>query len=251
MNESSWTIGGLEFRMLMEHIGRDRLPFPLQFQPTAESAADYHRQRHDAATSVLAQLDDDLRVASNTIRDPHLRIELIGHTTVDGSSPVKLRAHAAIRHDVATVLVQQPGRDDRSGGPVAIHLVESHRAVRMILDVLPQAKPGRSARIDLRPPDDAASLFQSVSQRSADERMQKLFSRPRSSAGEIHVCAGQAADSRPDSEPTGVQWADVPGDGRYMIRHSSIISVTAVSVSDLGDEIRKLANEKTANSQYR
>ncbi|MDJ0393621.1 ESX secretion-associated protein EspG [Rhodococcus sp. G-MC3] len=251
MNECSWTVGGLEFRMLMEHVGRDRLPFPLQFQVTADSAADYHRQRQDAADSMLAQFDDDLRVATNIIRDPQLRIELIGHTRTVGSAPTKLRAHAAIRHEVATVLVQQPGVDDSSGGPVAVHLVESHRAVRMILDVLPPAEPGRSARIDVRPSEGGTSLFQSVSQNSADKQLETLFSHPRSSAGEIHVCAGPAADSRPDNDPTGVQWADVPGDGRYMIRHSSMITVTAASLLDLGDEIRKLANEKNANHPAR
>lgn len=252
MNRRRWTFDGLQFRMLLEHAGRDRLPFPLQFRPDADSAADYHRQRHEAGAAVAAMDDDDLRVAVHTVVLPRVRVELVGHVRTGQAGHVKLRAHAAIGHDSAVVLTQRPGSDDRSGGAVTVELIEPFRSVNAVLDVLPAVGRGSSPQIDVDRPvadtvtDTGSPLIRSNPRSSADDRYQQLFSRPPSSAGEILVCAGPAPDSRLTPDTTGVQWVDFTDDGRYLIRHSSIISVVPASVSELSAEIRNLVEKAQA-----
>ncbi|OZF50146.1 ESX secretion-associated protein EspG [Rhodococcus sp. 14-2470-1a] len=246
-----WTLDGLVFRMLLEQSGRDRLPFPVQHRPMADSAADYHRRRHEATTAALEILDEDLRFAIRTIVEPVVRVELVGHVRTGDTEHTKLRAHAAVGHDVAVVLTQAPGIDDRSGGDITLETMEPFRGVRAVVDVLPNVERGTGPRIDVSRPategdTERSPLLQSMSRTSNDDRYERLFSRPPSSAGEILVCAGPAPDSRLTEGTTGVQWVDFAGDGRYMIRHTSIISVIPVSVSELVAEVRGLVGKATA-----
>ncbi len=251
MNAREWTVGGLEFRIMMEQIGRDRLPFPLQFRPTAVSAADYHRQRHEASISVQGIMDDDLRTALHAVVDPFLRVEVVGHRkAADATAAVKVRAHAAIRHDVAAVLIQQPGLDESTGGNITVKLVAAYGAVRAVLAVLPVAGRGTSPRmivdreVAYSSAQSSPQFEQSVSRRTGEEQVERLFARPRSSRGEILVCAGPAADSRFEEGTTGVQWVDFCDDGRYIVQHASMISVTPASALEVEAEIRKLVSEK-------
>lgn len=249
MSVRRWTFEGLQFRMLLEHAGRDRLPFPLQFRPEAESLADYHRQRHEATTAVAAIMDDDLRAAVHTIVEPRIRVELVGHVRTGLATHEKLRAHAAIGHDFAAVLTQKPGVDDRSGETVRVELTETYRSVDAVLGVLPLVGRGSSPKIDVDRPilDDhsGSPLLRSTPQTTSEDRYQQLFSRAPSSAGEILVCAGPAPDSRLTAGTTGVQWVDFADDGRYMMRHSSIISVIGVSVPELATEVLGLVEKST------
>lgn len=251
MNDRRWTFEGLPFRMLLEQAGRDRLPFPLQFTPHADSAADYHRQRQEATDSVAPIMDADLRVAVHTIIEPRVRVEVVGHVRVGQSAHEKLRAHAAIGFDSAAVLTQHPGVHDRSGADVTVHLMEPFRSVGAVLSVLPEVGRGTSTRIDVdrpvRPTDHESSspLLSSTPRTTDDARYQRLFSRAPSSAGEILVCAGPAPDSRLTEGTSAVQWVDFADDGRYMIRHSANISVVPVSAAELASEIQELV-EKVA-----
>ena len=254
MNDRRWTFEGLPFRMLIEQAGRDRLPFPLQFTPDADSAADYHRQRQEASNAVAPFMDADLRVAVHTVVEPRVRIELVGHVRVGQSAHQKLRAHSAIGFDAAAVLTQRPGIDDRSGEDVTVHLMEPFRSVGAVLAVLPDVGSGTSPRIDVDRPvrptdtDSSSPLLSSTPRTTDDVRYQRLFSRAPSSAGEILVCAGPAPDSRLTEGTTGVQWVDFDDDGRYMIRHSSHISVIPVSTAELASEIRELVEKATVPS---
>ncbi|MGA9870895.1 MAG: ESX secretion-associated protein EspG [Rhodococcus sp. (in: high G+C Gram-positive bacteria)] len=249
MNELTWQFDGLPFRMLLELVGRDRLPFPLQYRPIADSAADYHRQRHEASNKAQRALDDDLRLAVDIVLRPLVRIEVVGHTRTQNAGAVKLRAHAAVGHGFAAVLTQAPGADELSGGRVTLRLTAASAAVNAVLSVLPSAQRGSTARIDVERPSDAAPaspLMARVEPQTNIQRYEKLFARSPSGAGEILVCAGSAADSRPQEGTTGVQWVEFRGDGRYMVRHSSMISVLPVSAEELAAEIRRCVDESIA-----
>ncbi len=243
MNERAWTFHGLQLRMLMEHAGRDRLPFPIQYQPTAHSAADYHAQRHESSGVVEGMMDDDLRVAVHALLTPVVRVEVVGFRKPNG----KIRGHAALGHDCAAVLTQRPGENDRSGGPVTVTLLESFRAVSAVLAALPSASPGTCPRMDVTRPgnvtgDAASPLVRRANRRTDDERYEKLFSRTPSCAGEILVCTGAAADNRFEEDTRGVNWVDFDGDGRYLIRHGKMLTVVPASASDVTSEITDLVD---------
>lgn len=245
MNERSWTLGGLEFRMLMEHSGRDRLPFPIQYQPAADSAADYHRQRHEAGEALARKMDDDLRIAMRTIITPTVRVEVVGHRWASPIATEKIRGHAAIAGDVAVVATQQPADTDRSGGPVTLTLLEAFRAVTSVLKVLPPADGGRAARMDVAYADAStptvrSPLVRRAGRRTDEERYEELFGRAPTCAGEILVCTGSATDNRLEENTTGVNWVDFSGDGRYLIRHCDRLCVIPASSPQLAAEIAGL-----------
>ncbi|MGB6052879.1 MAG: ESX secretion-associated protein EspG [Rhodococcus sp. (in: high G+C Gram-positive bacteria)] len=250
MNGRSWTLGGLEFRMLMEHAGRDRLPFPIQFQPTADSAADYHRQRHEAAESVARMMDDDLRLAIHTLVTPNVRVEVVGHRSSSPISTEKIRGHAARGHEIAVVATQQPADTDRSGGAVTLSLLEPFRAVAAVLKVLPPADGGTAPRMDVAYADASVEtqspLVRRAGRRTDEDRYEALFSRAPTCAGEILVCTGSAADNRLEESTTGVNWVDFADDGRYLIRHGAKLCVLPASTPQLVTEIAGLVGEALA-----
>lgn len=256
MNPRSWTLDGFAFRILVERSGRDRLPFPIQYQPSADSAADYHRLRHEAGAVVDTVLDDDLRVAMHALIAPKVRIEVVGYLVAagspgaSGSVPHKLRGHAAIGHDVAVVLAQAPGVDERSGGPVTITVLEPSQALPLVLSVLPDSVPGSTPRFvadsQQAAHSDTSPLLRMDGRQTDNQRLAHLLSRPRSGVGEILVCAGAAADNRLTHGTTGVNWIDVSGDGRYLLRHGRGVTVLPASHADLNAEIRTLLRDATA-----
>lgn len=253
MSEREWTMTALEFRVMMEQFGRDRLPFPLQIRATASSAAEYHSRCHEASIGVATKMDEDLREAGRILLDPRHRIEVVGHTrstsAADGSADVKIRGHAAIGHDGATVLIQQPGLDDSSGGPVTIRLVASYRAVNGVLGALPDAPKGTHPRIDIpRPSPNGQStansvVFDSATGSTSREHFDRLMGRRRTSAGEILLCPGKTTDNRVEKNLAGFHWVDNAGDGRYLVRSGSTVSVIPASDSDVAAEVRRLAAE--------
>lgn len=253
MSGRSWTFDGLQFRMLMEQAGRDRLPFPLQYRPTAESAADYHRQRHEANEAVAGVMDEDLDLAVRTIVAPRIRVELVGHarTTTAGTAATKLRAHAAIGHDLAVVLTQQPGADDTSGGSIAVALLQPYRAVEAALAVLPAKGRGAFTRIDVERPSTgpeaeySTPLIRRTERKSGEDQYARMFGRAPECAGEILVCPGPSPDSRPTDGTEGIHWVDFADDGRYVIRHSDLITVLPASGLDLVAEVRQLIEKVT------
>lgn len=242
MNERRWVFAGLEFRILMERHGRDRLPFPLQFRPTVDSAADYHRQRHEANVRVTGIFDDDLRRAVHALIEPEYRIEIVGHSRSSGRAiATKLRSHTAVRHDAGVVLVQQPGCDDATGGDVTVTLAAHHRAPALALAALPSCRAGTHPRIDVPRPvgGSDAGVLRNATRTTGEEQFDRLLARPRSSAGEILVCPGSSIDGRPEDSMTGFHWVDIADDGRYVILQGQTASLLPAADRELENEVRR------------
>ncbi|SNT16969.1 ESX secretion-associated protein EspG [Rhodococcoides kyotonense] len=240
MIERQWRFRGLEFRSLMHIVGRDRLPFPLQFRPDAVSADQYARQRREADVLARSAVDDDLRISLRAIAEPSYRIEVVGHRRRRDGQVVKVRAHAAVRHDVGVVLVQEPGVDDATGGDIAVTLVDGHRAIDRVVRALPSRAAGTTPRIDVaQSQTSGGTMIRAAAGTSSRERADRLLSGPQSSAGEILICPGASVDGRPDASTSGFHWIDIDGDGRYVVRHGSTVSILPAGPSDLDTEIRR------------
>jgi hypothetical protein len=247
MIERQWVFRGLEFRSLMHDVGRDRLPFPLQFRPEATSAEDYARQQREAGALATSALDDDLRISLRVIADPTYRVEVVGHHRRPGSDPVKIRAHAAVRHHLGVVLVQDPGVDDATGRDITVTLVDGHHAARLALGALPVCNSGDTPQLDVPrgQPVPGGTMVHAASRTSDAERADRLLGRPQSSAGEILICTGASVDGRPDDTMTGFHWIDIDGDGRYVVRHGSTVSILPASQADLEREVRRAIDDAT------
>ncbi|MGV8875697.1 MAG: ESX secretion-associated protein EspG [Rhodococcus sp. (in: high G+C Gram-positive bacteria)] len=237
---TTWTMDCAAFVDLCTRFGRDRLPYPLVTTIDADTADELRRLRQDAAARVDALLDDNLEAAMRTIVEPIVRIECRGDTTdlLYGT----VRSHAAVRHDVATVLTQQPGPDASSGGSVTIELLRPEDAPTRLLASMPSNAAGRLPAARLQRATTAAAsgaVLMSTATRGATdaEQFRAFFHRPRSAAGEIIVARGRTYDNRRDTDAVAFFWMDFERDGRYIVYSEDSIDIVPADTAGLASEI--------------
>lgn len=240
MSQGPWRLTALEFAVLWERLGRDRLPYPFGFRGTAETDAQFRAQRADAARRVLAQVDAPMYEALAALAEPAVRIELCGlHRVGPGSSMV--RVHAGIRHARATVAVQQPGADLHTGADVVLTAVAPAEVGAALAQAIPQVDAGRGRGVSVpRSTVPGASVMRPAGRRRASEQRDEFFARPRTGFGEVGVVAGPAYDSTPRGEDRGFHWVDFAGDGRYLVRGAETVHARPAGGADIAAQVQRL-----------
>lgn len=231
---------GIDFMMLCSRFGRDRLPYPLAVTIDVDTEDRYQLLRREASARIDALMDDDLGAAVRTLVDPVVRIECRGDTRDPRYGTI--RAHAAVRHDVATVLTQQPGPDAASGGAVTIELIGPAQAPARVLGSVPNIAPGHRPAERLERATAAASsggthLSAATRGATADERFRTFFDRPRSAVGEVIVARGRTYDNRRDTDAVAFFWMDFERDGRYIVYSEDTIDIVPADTAGLASEI--------------
>ncbi|MDZ7930958.1 MAG: ESX secretion-associated protein EspG [Rhodococcus sp. (in: high G+C Gram-positive bacteria)] len=153
-----------------------------------------------------------------------------------------MRSHAAIRHDTAAVLTQQPGPDASSGGAVTIELTGPDRAPAVVLGSVPNIAAGRRPAERLERAMAAATsggshLSTATRGATADEQFRSFFDRPRSAVGEIIVARGKTYDNRRDTDAVSFFWMDFEQDGRYIVHSAESIDIVPADTAGLASEI--------------
>jgi hypothetical protein len=119
MSENRWRLDGLAFTIAMSAMGRDRLPYPLSYQPEfIEHRDDYERLRVRTAQRLEPVFDERFHRALTTLLEPRVRIEIHGFYGPELSQVVRI--HAGLADRVATVAQQLPGPDREHGRDVII-----------------------------------------------------------------------------------------------------------------------------------
>ena len=237
---TTWTMPGIDFMMLCSRFGRDRLPYPLAVAIDVDTEDELRQLRTEASARVDALLDEELGAAVMTLVDPIVRIECRGDTT--DSRYRTVRAHAALRHDLAVVLTQQPGPDASAGGAVTIELTGPADAPTDVLGSVPNLAAGRrpSARLEratAATSSGGAGLSTATRGATAEERFRSFFDRPRSAVGEIIVARGKTYDNRRDTDAVSFFWMDFERDGRYIVYSGEVIDITPADSAGLASEI--------------
>ncbi|MFC9786375.1 ESX secretion-associated protein EspG [Rhodococcus sp. NPDC127528] len=236
-----WRFTALEFDVLWQQLGRDRLPYPMRIRGGAATEGDFRRQRRAAARRVLPRLDEGLHAALSTLATPAVRVEVCGfHGRGLGTMT---RAHAGVRGERATLARQDPGVDLDAGGDVVLLSVPAGSVAARIAAALPSARRGigRGAPPALARPRAAdESLMLAATRLGPDEACVEFFARPRTGLGEIGVFAGPALDWRPTADGRVVQWMDFEDDGRYLVRDAEAVSVVPAGGDDIAAELRRL-----------
>ncbi|RVW01600.1 ESX secretion-associated protein EspG [Rhodococcus spongiicola] len=237
----AWQFTGLEFEVLWRQLGRDRLPYPLRYRPTADTQEDLDRLRQAAAASWLPRVTETLHRHLTVLAEPDIRIEVSGF--VGREDTVAVRMHGAIRGGLATLAIQMPGPDVDSGGDVMVHGPAPAQLPEAIASALPAMPAGSRApvrfrRTDLQP--GGGPLLVSAGATGLRDEALGLLRRPRTGIGEITAFAGVAYDSRPGTGGVGLHWIDFGGDGRYALRDAADIVVSPASVPQIAAEIEKL-----------
>ncbi|WP_430333947.1 ESX secretion-associated protein EspG [Rhodococcus sp. ACT016] len=238
---ASWRFTGLEFQVVWAQLGRDRLPYPLRFRPIADTQDDLDRQRRAAAASWAPRLTGTLDRHLAVLADPDVRVEVAGFAGREDGT--RIRMHAGIRGDTATLAIQLPGPDADSGGDVLAHGVDPEQIPNAIAAALPVMSTGSRPAMRFRRSDlesGSGPLLVSAGSTRIRDAALDLLRRPRTGIGEITAFAGAAYDSRPTTDGVGLHWLDFDGDGRYCLRETADIAVTPASGPRLAVEISAL-----------
>ncbi|MET8776237.1 ESX secretion-associated protein EspG [Nocardia sp. NPDC004654] len=221
MSEWRWQLDGLAFSIAMEAMGRDRLPYPLSFQPEfMEYQSDFERLRMQTAQRLQPIFDERLHRALTVLLEPQVRIEIHGFYGPELKQVVRM--HAGVVDQVATIAIQQPGPDREHGRDVVLTMCYSHLVVSEIAARLPRCQGGAHQPFSARRTDMDQPLYSRHPTRlSHAEEVNRFFRRPRVGAGEITVYPGIAYDARPTLDGHAFIWLDYPNDGRYLLVNHS------------------------------
>lgn len=141
MANTNWRFTALEFLVAWQHLGRDRLPFPLTFVGTAESALEFEEQRRQAAIVVRDRMDDNLYRALTALAEPLARVEVCGFNGPQRTSMI--RVHAGVDNSIGAVAAQQPGPTFDVGTDIFLSLHSTASVGTRIVGVLPPIDAGR------------------------------------------------------------------------------------------------------------
>ncbi|WP_280232383.1 ESX secretion-associated protein EspG [Nocardia cyriacigeorgica] len=252
MTQRTWTLSGLELTVLWHAIGRDILPYPLQYRPSEPTADAYDRAYKSAATRLQSILDEDLYGPLRVLVEPEARIEVAGFAgaptgvppRADADPTTMLRIHTAVSGAGAVILTQEPTAKPNTGGAVRMEYLRARNAAARVIATLPEARRGTAEgfqvnRTDLESPDDAPfTRFRDDSPRSQHDRITRFFERPRTTVAHIAVYPGPTFDNRPT--PTrDFHIIDYP-EGRYRIRTTASIHSTPTNPRDLTTHLDNL-----------
>lgn len=239
MTTTRWQFTGLEFSILWETIGRDRLPYPLRFRPAAETMDELTAQRRRAGAHLSCVLDDRLHHVLGVLANPDARVEVSGFHGQRMSTATRL--HGAVAGDLGVLLAQLPGRTVDCGSDVVLTVARPSAIPRMLVDHLPTCPAGseRGVSIETSKPNGKQGFLRSVDGARASEEVSRFFGRERTSIGEVTVYPGGAVDSRPTDDGMTFHWYDYAGDGRYIITAGETVSARSASTEMTEAEIAR------------
>ncbi|MFE3445223.1 ESX secretion-associated protein EspG [Nocardia sp. NPDC059180] len=225
MSESRWRMDGLMFTLAVNAFGRDRLPYPIKWEPERRDPAEpipydeYEQMRREASQRLAGIADQRLHHAISTLLEPEVRVEVHGFVGQDFRQVVRI--HAGMTDRAAAMAVQLPGPTQAYGRDVILSVLPPQALAGQIVAHLPKCAGGKYEGLRARSSDvGRVEYAQHPTRLSLTEKIDRIVRRPRSSLGEIGVYAGPAIDSRPTPDVRGFHWMDYhPADGRYLLQH--------------------------------
>ncbi|MFQ6399130.1 ESX secretion-associated protein EspG [Nocardia sp. KC 131] len=219
MSATRWRLDGLAFTIALEAMDRDRLPYPLSYQPEfMERLSDFERLRQRRARELQAVFDERLYKALTVLLEPQVRIEIHGFYGPDLSRVVRM--HAGIVDRIATLAIQQHGPTRDHGLDIVVGECHADTLVTDIAANLPQSRGGTHPAFSARRSDlDHPIYSRHPTPLSPTEEINQFLRRPHTSTGEITVYPGIAYDARPTDDGHPFIWLDYPDDGRYLLHN--------------------------------
>ena len=223
---------------MCERGRRDRLPYPLTFQPPGDSPEQRAMLRAKAIASLEARVDERMVDAFDVLLDPDVRIEVYGFN--EPNLTTRIRMHAGSRRGTAVLATQfedEPGE----GGDVIVRRRSANIVASDIVNELPATAAGKLSGVRVHRNDLAenpGNYLVPANEISVADQARQFFGRQRDCAGEVRVYAGPAVDWRTEKGRI-TYWIDFAGDGRYLLKRGSVISAKPATTADLSAEIER------------
>lgn len=239
-----WHFTGLEFQILWEARGRDRLPYPLKFCPAAETMTELTVQRKIAVQRLEQILDGSVTDALQMLAEPTVRIEVSGFHGPRMNTVTRL--HGVVAGEWGVLVQQLPGATADSGSDVVLSVQPASVLVSAMVTRLPQCPAGKVRVASVRNTKHVPGEL--ILSRADDPRptqeLVRFFRRPRTSIGEITISSGSAVDGRSHRGDVVFQWNDFSDDGRYIVRGGETLSAVAASTLDVETAITAAVSTK-------
>ncbi|WP_067676216.1 ESX secretion-associated protein EspG [Nocardia miyunensis] len=242
---NAWKLSQLEFYTAWQALGRDRMPFPIEFRTDIEFRSDLDRECAEAARRLvdLSRSDDGLYRALQALAQPQVHVMVFGYR-LDGRERM-VRMHAGIDGDgIGGVLVQEPGPapDLDAAGDIRVYLHGPGGAVGRMVSLLPDVAAGRSHGVSINRLDLAPSeTWTPGGRRSPGEQAMRFFRMPYRTYVEIKVDLGAALDGWQDSG-SYLRVVDFVGEGRYLLTLGDRVEATPLTADKLRASIQQLVD---------
>ncbi|MFD4368454.1 ESX secretion-associated protein EspG [Rhodococcus sp. NPDC058521] len=244
-----WRLSALEFVVAWEHLGFDRLPTPLSFLGTAETAAEFETHKAAAARTLLSKGDDNLHRALTVLAEPLAEAVVCGVDNRASENLVRIRA--GVDRTVGAVVTQLPGHTREAGSDVLLSLQRRTEVGEALAQSLPTAPAGKGKGLTVHRSDlgnrGDGSLMRSAGYVSPRAEAIRFFDRPHTMFGEVLVRASPRREGRTEAAGEVLQWIDFADDGRYVIRNADTIAAVSASPYVVAREVQRMLTRVEAD----
>lgn len=238
---NAWKLTQLEFFLAWQTMGRDRMPFPIEYRSDVEIRADLDRDYAAAArTLVNIPQTDELYRAFQTLAQPQAHVMAFG-VRRDGRDRF-VRMHAAVDDGVGAVVVQEPGPGTEldAAGHIRVYSHTPNAAIGRMVSLLPPVRPGTGHGVSINMLDMAPSETWSAADRNAPrQQVLRFLRRPYHTYVEFKVDAGVALDGWQESG-TYLKVVDFVDDGRYLLTVGNRLEASPLTADKLQASIQRL-----------
>ncbi|MQY18579.1 ESX secretion-associated protein EspG [Nocardia macrotermitis] len=239
---NAWKLTQLEFLLAWQALGRDRMPYPIEYRSDVEVRADLDPDYAAAARKLadLSQDNDDLYRALETLAQPRAHVMVFG-VRRDGRDRL-VRMHAGIADGRSSLLVQEPGDEFDTVGDIRVYSHAGNGAIGRLVSLMPPVRPGTGHgvsinRLDLDPPE----TWSAADRNSPREQVVRFLRRPYQTRVEIKVDQGPALDGWQESG-TYLQVVDFVDDGRYLLTVGNRLEASPLTADKLQASVQQLVD---------
>lgn len=149
-----WYMSGFEFRCVWEALGLDQLPFPLAYRNRQKYMVEVEADRTAALARLRADLTQDRVNILEALRFPTFLVQGFGRVEI-GVGQRLYRLFGVIgTTGYCAVITQDPSEQTIFGGDIQIIGCVNVDFPQVVLEALPEYKPGTRPRRDARLDDE-------------------------------------------------------------------------------------------------
>ncbi|MGK8553660.1 ESX secretion-associated protein EspG [Nocardia gipuzkoensis] len=222
----TWRFTDVEFDVLWEPLREDALPRPFTILSRIPYYEDYLRAQYETRERLRATLDPAFDGVLDVVARPDIRVVVRG---IDGKNPANpegsIQMQAVRRGDEGYLLKQLPGETIEHSAGFTITECDPLKLADVVATELPDVGAGKGNRITLpvAPEDDHMDheygdsrlwdTFEDTSRQSAERFLRTVPT----TVGGIEISQGHSRFGPRGQLTRGLEWRDLPDDGRYVI----------------------------------